>query len=306
MSGIFTDLRNEFSKANNAVVKLILLNVLVFVSVIVLRVFFFYGNYANVYAEIMHNLNLSAAFQSFIYKPWTLLTNFFIHEGIWHILFNMLFLYWFGRLLEEYLGSRRLIGLYILGGLAGGTVFLLIYNLLPYFGNQLSSATLVGASGAIFAVIVGAATLLPDYTFFLLFIGPVRIKYIAAFYILLSMVELVGPNAGGNLAHLAGALIGFGFIKALKNGHDWGMPIYAIGHFFSLLLSSQTTTRVPQRARTTAASNKRQFNTFNSETPTAVSTPTQDEVDTILDKISRSGYESLSREEKQKLYKASQ
>ena len=306
MNGIFTDLKNEFSKANNAVVKLILLNVLVFVSVIVLRVFLFYGSYANVYAEIMHNINLSAAFQSFIYRPWTLLTNFFVHEGIWHILFNMLFLYWFGRLLEEYLGSKRLVGLYILGGLAGGSVFLLMYNLLPYFSRELASATLVGASGAIFAVIVGAATLLPDYTFFLLFIGPVRIKYIAAFYILLSMAELVGPNAGGNLAHLAGALVGFGFIKALKSGHDWGVPIYAVGNFISSLFSSPPSTRVPQRASTTATSSKRQFNTFKSETPTAVSKPTQDEIDTILDKISRSGYESLSREEKQKLYKASQ
>ncbi|TAG61163.1 MAG: rhomboid family intramembrane serine protease, partial [Runella slithyformis] len=180
MNGIFADLKNEFYKANNAVVKLILLNVLIFVSVIVSRVVLYYAGQKDAYGWLMQNLNLSANFQSFIYKPWTLLTNFFIHEGIWHVVFNMLFLYWFGKLLEEYLGSKRLVGLYILGGLAGGAVFLFMYNLLPYFQNTVATATLVGASGAIFAIIVGTATLLPNYTFFLLFIGPVRLKYIAA------------------------------------------------------------------------------------------------------------------------------
>lgn len=305
MNGMLNDLKNEFSKTDNAVVKLILLNVLVFVSIIVLRVIFYYGLAPNVYVWIMQQLSLPASFMTFIYRPWTLLTNFFVHEGVFHILFNMLFLYWFGRLLEEYLGSRRLVGLYVLGGLAGGAVFLLMYNVLPYFKGELAAATLVGASGAIFAVIVGAATLLPDYTFFLLLIGPVRIKYIAAFYILLSVAELVGSNAGGNLAHLAGALVGFGFIKALQSGSDWGTPIYAIGNFVTSFFVGRPAPRIPQRASTTAATNTRRFNSFVNES-TAVSTPTQDEIDAILDKISKSGFESLSREEKQKLYKASQ
>jgi membrane associated rhomboid family serine protease len=305
MNGLFADLRNEFAKANNAVVKLILLNLLIFVSVIVLRVIFYYGSQAFVYAWVMQNLSLPADFRTFLYRPWTLLTNFFVHEGIWHIVFNMLFLYWFGKLLEEYLGTKRLVGLYILGGLAGGTAFLLLYNFLPYFQSTLATTTLVGASGAIFAVIVGAATLLPNYTFFLLFIGPVRLKYIAAFYILLSMAELVGPNAGGNLAHLAGALVGFGFIRALRSGYDWGMPVYAIGDFLSSVFVRKPAPRVPQRARTEAAPNKRPFTAFNNESA-PVAAPSQEEVDAILDKISRSGYESLSREEKQKLYKASQ
>ena len=305
MNGMLNDLKNEFSKTDNAVVKLILLNVLVFVSIIVLRVIFYYSLAPGAYLWMMKQLSLPASFMVFLYQPWTLLTNFFVQEGILHILFNMLFLYWFGRLVEEYLGSKRLLGLYFLGGLAGGVVFLLMYNVLPYFKGELAAATLVGASGAIFAVMVGAATLLPNYTFFLLLIGPVRIKYIAAFYILLSMAELVGPNAGGNLAHLAGALVGFGFIKALQSGHDWGTPIYAIGNFISSLFSSRPAPRVPERARTTASTTNRRFNAFTNE-PTAVSTPTQDEIDAILDKISKSGFESLSREEKQKLYKASQ
>jgi len=303
MSSILDDLRTEFHKPNNMVVKLILLNVLVFVVITILYVAFTWGGYPTYYTQILDQLRLPADFGQFIFKPWTLLTNLFIHQGPFHIFFNMLSLYWFGQVIEEYIGSRRLVGLYILGGLAGGVLFLLMYNLLPYFRPELVETTLVGASGAIFAIIVGAATLLPDYTFYLILIGPIRLKYIAALVMILSLAQLVGPNAGGNLAHLAGGMVGFGFVKALRSGYDWGAPIYAISDFFERLFSKRPPVEVPQRARATALSNRK--NATNGDS-TSVEIPNQDEVDAILDKISKSGYESLTREEKQKLYKASQ
>lgn len=304
MGSIFDDVKGEFSKTNNAVVKLILLNLFVFVTVIVLYVIFTFGQYPAYYDWVMEQLRLPADFNSFLHKPWTLLTNFFVHQGPFHIFFNMLSLYWFGRVLEEYLGSRRLVALYLLGGLGGGLLFLAMYNTLPYFQGELANTTLVGASGAIFAVILGAATLLPEHTFFVFLIGPVRLKYIAALCIIISMAQLVGPNAGGNLAHLAGAMVGFGFIKSLKKGHDWGAPIYAINDFFQKLFTRRPNVHVPQRARATTTSAARHFNTGSENS--AILIPNQDEIDAILDKISKSGYESLTREEKQKLYKASQ
>jgi membrane associated rhomboid family serine protease len=306
MSSIIDDLRNEFSKTNNSIVKLILVNVAVFLIFLVLNIIFSLSQYTGYYNAVMAQVALPAHFATFIVKPWTLLTNFFVHQSIWHLLFNMLFLYWFGRLVEEYLGSKRLISLYILGGLAGGILFLLMYNVLPYFAISLSRSTLIGASGAIFAVILGAATLLPDYTFFILLLGPIRIKYIAAFYVVLSMVELLGNNAGGNIAHLAGALVGFGFIKALRRGYDWGAPIMSILDFFDNLTSKrQLPTRLPERAKTATATTIRKYNVAQQSTATS-EFPDQDDVDSILDKISKSGYASLTREEQQILYKASQ
>ena len=304
MGSIFDDVKGEFSKTNNAVVKLILLNLFVFVAVIILYIIFTFGQYSPYYEWVMEQLRLPADFNTFLHKPWTLLTNFFVHQGPFHIFFNMLSLYWFGKVLEEYLGSRRLVSLYLLGGLGGGLLFLAMYNALPYFQGELANATLIGASGAIFAVILGAATLLPDHTFFVFLIGPVRLKYIAALCIIISMAQLVGPNAGGNLAHLAGAMIGFGFIKSLKKGHDWGTPIYVINDFFQKLFTRRPSVQVPQRARATTTSANRRYNPSSENS--AILIPNQDEIDAILDKISKSGYESLTREEKQKLFKASQ
>ncbi len=302
MSSIIDDLRNEFNKTNNTVIKLIWLNIFVFVGVLVLRVMFFYSSYAAIFEMIISQLQLPAELPKFAYRPWTIVSNFFLHQGFFHIAFNLLFLYWFGQILEEYIGGRRVAALYILGGLSGGVMFLLVYNLVPYLNQNISQATLEGASGAIFAIIVAAATLLPDYTFFLILLGPVRLKYIAAFYIVLSIAELVGTNAGGNLAHLAGALVGFGFIRSLQRGIDWGTPIYSFLEFFKVLFTSKPAPKIPRRERTTATIRKY---SANNET-LSVGAPDQDEIDSILDKISKSGYESLSREEKQKLYKASQ
>lgn len=304
MSSIFDDVRGEFSKTNNAVIKLILTNVIVFVAIIILYIVFTIAQYPYYYQWVIEQLRIPASFGSFLHKPWTLLTNFFVHQGPFHVFFNMLSLYWFGQVLEEYLGSRRLIAIFLLGGLAGGVLFLTMYNLVPYFQPELANTSLIGASGAVFAVILGAATLLPEYTFFVFLIGPVRLKYIAALCIIITMAQLVGPNAGGNLAHLAGAMVGFGFIKSLQNGYDWGKPIYSMGKFFQIFFSSKPKIQVPQRARATTSSTALHYK--QSSDTTSVIIPNQDEIDAILDKISKSGYESLTREEKQKLYKASQ
>ncbi len=308
MTGIFDDLINEFKKTGNAVVKLILINVIIYAIILVLKTVLHLAS-SEGYETVMSQIRLPASLSSFAYKPWTLITNFFAHEGFFHILFNMLFLYWFGQVIEEYIGGRRVIALYVLGGIAGGLVFLTMYNVTPYLQANLTGATLVGASGGVFAIIVGLATLLPDYTVFLLFLGAVRIKYIAAFYIVLSVAELVGSNPGGNLAHLAGALVGFGFIKSLKSGVDWGEPLYSFLDFINALFTSRPSRpKMPRRERTPEPTVANSSNKKSKSEPVALSdsAPDQDEIDSILDKISKSGYESLSREEKQKLYKASQ
>ena len=304
MSGLLDDFRSEFNKPNNTLVQLILINTVVFLVLLLAKVGLTMARNLDAYYFIREQVMIPGQITAFLYKPWTLLTYFFTHDEIFHILYNMLFLYWFGRLIDEYLGNRRLIGLYIMGGLAGGLLYLTMYNLVPYFQDQADSARMLGASAAAFSVAVGAATLLPNYTFHLLFFGPVRIKYIVFFFIILSVAQSAGSNAGGNLAHLGGALMGFFYVKLLQNGTDLGRPIYWLADGWNNLLKPKPAVKVSYRQRSSASTQASPY--VSSPGSASISTPDQDEVDMILDKISRSGYESLTREEKQKLFRASQ
>jgi len=298
MTSIFDDIKHAFTQGGNAVTKLILINVIVFVALILLRTISYLVGYGVIYELVTINLGVPAHIMRFLFKPWTIFTYFFTHEGFLHIIFNMLNLYWFGFLVREYLGNKKVVSLYILGGLAGGILYLLFYNLVPFFEARAAQAVMIGASASVLAIILAAATLLPDYTFNLILLGPVRIKYIAAFLVILSISGAVGDNAGGNIAHLGGALIGFIFIKQLQKGNDLGKPVHAVGEFFSNLAAGRpkmkaTFNTAGPKARTT-------------NTTSASGRPDQKEIDIILDKISESGYESLTKEEKQKLFRASQ
>ncbi|TAF74460.1 MAG: rhomboid family intramembrane serine protease [Bacteroidetes bacterium] len=277
MSNIIEDLKNSFNRTGNGS-----------------------GNEV-IYAQITSFLFLPASFQEFIYKPWTILTYAISHEGFFHILFNMIFMYWFGMIITEFIGSKRFISLYILGALAGGVTFLLMFNTIPFFMNM-PNVPLLGASGGVYAVVVGAAVLLPDYTFYLLFLGPVRIKYIAAFYVFLSFAESIGQNAGGNLAHLGGALMGFVFIWQLRKGNDLGKPFSWMATGVANLFKPSSKIKITYRNPNPKSSSV----TNNSYSNSSDKEISQDELDAILDKISKYGYEKLTKEEKQKLFKASQ
>jgi membrane associated rhomboid family serine protease len=301
---IIQDIRSAFNR-DNALMKLILLNVLVFAGLIVLHAILTISSASGYYPPVLRQFELSSALPVLLRHPWTLLTYAFTHEGFLHILFNLLNLYWFGQLVREYLGDRRLVSIYVLGALAGAAVFLIAFNYVPPFipSPDKPMPAMVGASAAATAIIVAAATLLPDYTFMLILIGPVKIKWIAAAVVLISVAGVNGGNPGGNIAHLGGALIGFIFIKQLQAGRDLGRPVQAVGNFFINLTSRRPAMRVssPRRAEPVTAASA-----SSGKKPAVANQPLQDEIDLILDKISRSGYESLSKDEKQKLFRASQ
>ncbi len=288
------EFKNAFNKPNNGHIQLIIINVVVFVILGILYVFSRVGGFENVFLSIHDQFSIPPVFANVLTRPWTIITYAFAHsiQDIFHILFNMLALYWFGKLFVEYLGSDKLVALYILGALAAASFYLLIYNTVPFFKGQSDFSGMVGASGAIYAIMVGTATLLPDYTFFLLFFGPVRIKYIAGIYILISFLGTTGANAGGNLAHLGGALMGFIYIKQLQAGVNWGSWITDVLDWIKGLFKPQAKVKVTYRKTETKAK-------------ASVSKASQDEIDAILDKISDRGYESLSKDEKEKLFNAS-
>ena len=291
------EFKNAFSKPNNGHIQLIIINVVIFVVLGIIYVSSRIGGYENIFILVHDQFSIPPVFANFLTRPWTIITYAFAHSlsDIFHILFNMLALYWFGKLFVEYLGSDKLVALYILGALAAASFYLLIYNTVPFFKAQSDFPGMVGASGAIYAIMVGAATLLPDYTFFLLFFGPVRIKYIAGIYILISFLGTTGANAGGNLAHLGGALMGFVYIKQLQAGVNWGGWITVVSDWIKDLFKPQAKVKVTYRKTESKSKSK----------VAGASKASQEEIDAILDKISDRGYESLSKDEKEKLFNAS-
>ena len=283
---IIEDFKNAWSKENNALVKIILINVIIFIGASFIEVFLTLSGGGNFFKLIINKLMLPASFTSFILQPWSLISYFFLHLNFTHILWNMLFLYWFGKIIQDNIGNNAVISLYVLGGIIGGLSYMALFNIIPYYENRISESLMLGASAGVFSIVAGSATLLPNYTFYLLFLGPVRIKYIALFYILLSFLDVTGSNAGGEIAHLGGALIGYLFIRQLQNGINMGEGIINIINLFNRQKNKK----------------EREETIINEEQKSDIS---QDEIDNILDKISESGYSSLSKKEKEKLFNAS-
>jgi membrane associated rhomboid family serine protease len=295
-SSFWDNLKNAFNRRDNSLYKLMAINLIAFFILLISRVVLTLSGFGAVYKEGLKWIMMPASLPTLAKQPWSIFTYFFLHEGLFHILSNLLFLYYFGLLIHQYLGSRKLTNLYILGGVFGAGFYVLMYNIAPYFSGAVDTSFMLGASAGVFAVVVGAATLAPQTTFVLLLFGPVKIVYIAAFYVLLSFANSIGENAGGEIAHLGGAMLGYGYIVALRRGWDLGIPIQKVGLFFENL----GTRRAPKVSyRRTSSTKSTGTNPANKETLS------QEEVDKILDKIADKGYEGLTKEEKRKLFEYS-
>ncbi|SHM52757.1 Membrane associated serine protease, rhomboid family [Cyclobacterium lianum] len=298
--GFWYHIRHAFDHKDNGLYKIIAINLLAFLVLMVARVFLTIGGAEEVYRSILSYLMMPASVPRFLMQPWTLISYMFLHEGFLHIIFNLLFLYWFGLLVQEYLGNRKLVNLYFLGGIAGGLLYMVLYNIAPYFSDRVDGALMLGASAGVYAIVVAAATLRPDTHFHLLLIGPVKIKYIAIFYVLVAFANSAGANAGGELAHLGGAALGYIYILQLNKGVDLGKPVQAVGQFFEKLFSAKPKVKVTYRRG--SESGRSASGRSRSTGATSGSSSTQEEIDRILDKIAEKGYDNLSKEEKRKLF----
>ena len=237
-----------------------------------------------------------------IKRPWTIVTYMFAHFGFLHILFNMLWLYWLGRIFMEFFSPKQLTGLYLLGGLGGAALFLLATNLLPYFTTQSHVYYLLGASASVVAIVVATAVYVPDYTIGLLFIGEVSIKWIALVTVLISLFSLDGGNAGGNIAHIGGAIVGAWFALRIKRGRDITRPLNACIDAVAGLFNGRSF-KMPEFKRPSKPTGKSEARTTRGNRP--ADTVSEEELDNILKKIKAAGYDALSDEEKDKLFKAS-
>ena len=300
-SSFWDNLKNAFNRQDNSLYKLMAINLIAFFVLLIAKVFLTLSGYGDLYKAGLEWIMMPASLSRLATQPWAPFTYLFLHEGLFHILSNLLFLYYFGQLVHQYIGSRRLTNLYVLGGLFGAAFYMLIYNLAPYFTQNVNTSMMLGASAGVFAVVVAAATLAPQTTFFLFLLGPVKIVYIAVFYVLLSFANSIGDNAGGEIAHLGGAMLGYGYVVLLRKGWDLRLPIQKVGLFFENLFRR----RAPKVSyRRPAATGSRSSKAEQTQAVTKESL-SQEEVDKILDKIAEKGYEGLTKEEKRKLFEYS-
>lgn len=280
----------ESFKNGTTLTKLIYINLGVFLVISVAQALL---GLFNVNTEWVDSLMLPAQVSTFAHRPWSILTYMFFHKSFIHILFNLLMLYWFGKLFLQYCSQHDLVGLYILGGIAGGATYIIAFNLLPKFAPVVGLSLLLGASASVMAITIATAVFAPNQTMRLVLIGDVKIKWIALVSVLISLMQINAENAGGELAHIGGAVAGYIFAinyKKGKNITDW---INKILHRVANLIHGAGR-RPKMKVSYTTKENDQEYNYRKKQE--------NDEIDKILDKIKSSGYESLNDDEKGKLF----
>tara|TARA_B110000090_G_scaffold16156_1_gene16162 strand:+ start:212 stop:1090 length:879 start_codon:yes stop_codon:yes gene_type:complete len=290
MDSILNNLKQEF-KQGTILNKLIYLNVGVFLLFSILGVFSFMFQFN--LSPILNQLYLPAENSRLLSQPWAFITYMFLHNGFLHLLFNMVWLHFAGKIFLQYLSPKQLLSTYILGGISGGLIFIIAYNYIPALAIYTQNAQALGASAAVLAIMVAIATYTPNYSVRFPFIGIVKLKHIAIFSVMLDLLSIPKGNAGGHIAHLGGALFGYLYIKQLQKGNDFSIGFTKwINNISNLFKPKSKLKTVHKRKKTDT-----QFNTEKSAQQIAV--------DIVLEKISKSGYESLSKEEKATLFSAS-
>lgn len=309
VGSIWRDVRTEF-RHGNMVSRLIILNAAVFVGINILRIVLFGMNGARpnpLFDQIVQYLSVHSDGWLMLYRPWGLLTYMFLHVDFFHILFNMIYLYWFGRIVGDFIGNQRILPLYLMGGLFGAGIYFLMANLVLGAGSYA-----LGASAAVMALVAAAGTIAPDYRMHLLLIGEVRLKYVVAVLIFLDLISVANSsNSGGHFAHLGGALFGWLCIVQLQRGNDWTQPLSRLFAKIADWWDEQVHGYQPRRPephvvyRNPKGVKEKRTSSPSPRRKPPVPSGHQEQLDAILDKIKQSGYDSLSQEEKEFLFNAS-
>lgn len=287
---ILGDIKRTF-KEGSTLTRLIYINVGVFLILKIIGVFFYLAGQP---FSVAQYLAVPSVTSELLHRPWTLVTYMFLHEGFLHLLFNVLGLYWFGLLFLYHFEGEKLLSVYLLGGLVGAVFYVVAYNLFPAFESV--NALLLGASASIFAVLVAVAFYDPNREIRLFLIGTFPLKYVAVFYVILSVIGISTSNPGGNIAHLGGAFWGWFYIHQLRHGKDMGSGLVkwinqlgiSLGNAFKSKPKMKVTYKQPPRDDHEYARQQH---------------VQQEEINRVLDKIAKSGYDSLTKAEKELLFK---
>lgn len=299
MTDLVTDLKEKFRRGD-MVTQLIFINVGVFVITALIQLVLYLFN-LDAKAVLLY-ASLPADLGALATRPWGAITYMFMHDGIFHILFNMLILYWFGGFFLNYFSAKHLRGLYLLGGLIGGIFFIAAYHIFPIFENNILGASLVGASASVLSIMIAIACKVPNHSVRLLFIGAIKLKYLALIIIILDLITITGNNPGGHIAHLGGAFAGYLFVLGLSKGWDLTSWINKVLDFPIHIKRKYQEAKKRKNMKVvkdkTYAKRSEDYQ-YNSEKKAST-----EEIDRILDKIKESGYTKLTEEEKRKLFNA--
>ena len=291
--GIGQDIKKTF-RTGSSLTRLIYINIAVFLLISIGSIIGYLLDNQTLSFKILNLFSVPSSFKAFLLRPWTLITYMFTHKDILHILFNMLWLYWFGTIFLEYLDQKKLVAVYLLGGVCGAVVYIISFNIFPVFSQVVAESVAIGASASVMAVVVAIAAYVPDYSVNLFLLGRIKIKYVALVIFILTSVMDFSVNSGGKLAHIGGALFGYLYAVNLRRGRDLGKGLNKVIDFFVTLFKPRKKLRVTYKKRTTDYD----YNKARVEH--------QEKINKILDKISKGGYDSLTKEEKDLLFSESQ
>lgn len=293
MAAIITNIE-RFFKEKSILSSLILINVIVFLFIKITGVAFLLFNKESSF--LIEFIELPASFQNLVHYPWTIISYMFTHIDFLHILFNMLWLYWFGNIFLTFWNQKQLGGVYLLGGISGGILFILTYNIFPYFKDFTNHSYLIGASASVMAIVFAASFYKKDYEINLIFLGKIKLIYIAIFFLILDLISIDSNNPGGHIAHLGGALLGFLFSFYFKKGKDLTFGINFIIDKCVNLFTKEESPRKRSNIKLKKVESDYEYNKRKSDQ--------NKEIDRILDKIKKSGYNNLTENEKKTLFNA--
>ncbi len=292
---LLNTIKNKLKQASSFE-KILYINIAIYVIVNIFKVVLFLIQVRN--AGLYYPVNylaLPASLLNLKYLPWTVITYMFLHEDFLHIVFNMLWFYWFGKMFIAYIGAKKLTTVYVLGGIFGAIFYITAFNVFPAYASVLSQSKALGASAAVIAVVVAISFYIPNNKVNLMFIGEVKLKYIALFTIIVDFLSVAGENSGGHIAHLGGAFFGFLYAVQLKNGLNLFSGIK--NPFSKISISFKRKPKMKATYNKTQEMDDREYNYEKAKQ--------QKEIDSVLDKIAKSGYESLSKKEKEILFNSS-
>jgi membrane associated rhomboid family serine protease len=310
-SSIWQDIKNQFSHGN-MLARIILVNIACFVMLLLSNLILKGIGGDGMYDAFLHSLCIGADWKHNLTHPWVFITHAFLHEGVWHLLGNMLGLYWFGRIVGDLLGDRRVLPIYLLSGLVGGLTYFAVANIAPALGF---GSFALGASAAFMGILAVAGVTAPDYLISLPLLGDVRLKFIVLFFLALDLISIstgMNSNSGGSFGHLGGAAMGFLIAQQLRNGNDMTAPVNRVwdsitGFFENIFTKKRPKPKVayrsPELKKQTVGRPDRSAGRRTAASSDDMSH--QEQLDAILDKIKLTGYESLSAKEKEFLFDAS-
>lgn len=281
--------------------RLLVINVAVYLLISIAGIFTFLFGYIGLAESVGNNiLALPAAPGKLLWRFWTPITYMFTHFGFWHLLGNMLWLYFMGQMFLMVFDNKQLFGTYILGGLSGALLYILCYNVFPVFSQTVTASTCVGASAAVTAIVIAICVMRPNMEIRIFGIIPMTLKWLGILYVVFDVLQITGDNSGGHIAHLGGAIFGALFAWQYSNGKDLTKGFNNLMDKIVTLLPSANQSGKKRKMRvvyndTNHSASNSDFNRTSAEN--------QRRMDEILDKISQSGYQSLTKEEKEFLFK---